>query len=105
MADCATLHPLLATDPPTASCSTSGGCAHLFGGEEKLRDDLLARVTGFGFSARAAIAASIGAASAAARFGAAARPQPIMSAICLAPLPLAALRLSSDTVAALARSA
>jgi len=33
---------------PTEFCSTSAGCAHLFGGEAKLRDDLLARVRGFG---------------------------------------------------------
>ena len=72
MADwCQRYTPLLATDLPDGILLDIGGCAHLFGGEEKLRDDLLARVTGFGFSGRAAIAASIGAASAAARFGAA----------------------------------
>ena len=81
-----------------------GGCAHLFGGEENLRDDLLARVTRSGFSARAAIASTIGAASAMARFGDATttganhgeRER-------LAPLPLAALRLADETVAALGR--
>ena len=69
---CQRYTPLLAADPPDGILLDIGGCAHLFGGEEKLRDDLLARMTGFGFTARAAIAASIGAASAAARFGEAA---------------------------------
>src|SRR5262249_57955198 len=56
-----------------------------------------------GFSARAAIAATIGAASAAARFS----DETITATECeralLAPLPLTALRLPSDMVAALAR--
>ena len=100
---CQRYTPLLATDPPDGILLDIGGCTHLFGGEEKLRDDLLARVTGLGFSARAAIAASIGAASAAARFGAAAITPTDKERDLLAPLPLAALRLSSDMVAALAR--
>jgi protein ImuB len=100
---CQRYTPLLAADPPDGILLDIGGCAHLFGGEEKLRDDLLARMTGFGFTARAAIAASIGAASAAARFGEAAITPTDDERDLLAPLPLAALRLSSDTVAALAR--
>src|SRR5260370_11303816 len=82
-----------------------GGCAHLFGGEEKLRDDLLARMTRFGFSARAAIAATIGAASAVARFGDAAMTVDANrdEREGLAPLPLAALRLPDETATALAR--
>ena len=47
MADwCQRYTPLLATDPPDGILLDIGGCTHLFGGEEKLRDDLLARVTG-----------------------------------------------------------
>ena len=65
---CQRYTPLVAADPPDGILFDIGGCAHLFGGEEQLRDDLLARVTGFGFSARAAVAATIGAAWAAARF-------------------------------------
>src|SRR4029077_1158997 len=100
---CQRYPPLLAADPPDGILLDIGGCAHLFGGEEKLRDDLLARMTGFGFTARAAIAASIGAASAAARFSEAAITPTDDERDLLGPLPLAALRLSSDTVAALAR--
>jgi protein ImuB len=102
---CQRYTPLVAIDPPDGILLDIGGCAHLFGGEDKLRADLLVRMTRLGYSARAAIAATIGAASAAARFGNA----PIMEDAThdprerLAPLLLAALRLPDETVAALAR--
>jgi protein ImuB len=98
---CQRYTPLVAIDPPDGILLDIGGCAHLFGGEAKLRDDLLARVTGFGLSARAAIATTIGTAWAAARFGDAAVAT--NNRECLAPLPLAALRLPPDMVTALAR--
>jgi protein ImuB len=44
------------------------GAAHLFGGEQALLADLLARMRGFGFAARAALASTPGAAWALARF-------------------------------------
>jgi protein ImuB len=102
---CQRYTPLVAVDPPDGILLDIGGCAHLFGGEVKLRDDLLARMTRLGLSARAAIAATIGAASAAARFGDAATAADASRdpRERLAPLPLAALRLSDETVAALAR--
>src|SRR5262249_12211593 len=98
---CQRYTPLVALDPPDGVLLDVGGCTHLFGGEENLRGDLLARVARLGFSARAAIASTIGAASAMARFGDATtaganhgeRER-------LAPLPLAALRLREETVAA-----
>jgi protein ImuB len=100
---CQRYTPLVAADPPDGILLDIGGCAHLFGGEARLRDDLLARVTRFGFAARAAIAATIGTASAVVRFG----DEAIITAgeerNTLTPLPLAALRLSSDMVAALER--
>ena len=104
---CGRYTPLVAADPPDGILLDIGGCAHLFGGEEKLRDDLAARMHSFGFTARAAIAPTIGAAFAAAHFG---RTISQKAGIAegeereaLAPLPLAALRLSPETVAALAR--
>jgi protein ImuB len=100
---CQRYTPLVAADPPDGVLFDIGGCAHLFAGEEQLRDDLLARVTGFGFSARAAVAATIGAAWAAARFDAAAILPTGEERDALAPLPLAALRLADETIAALAR--
>ena len=79
------------------------GCAHLFGGEEALLADCLARLLAQGFLARAAIADTPGAASALARFaGNDATPQGA-TATALASLPVAALRLDPETAAALAR--
>src|SRR5262249_11375337 len=97
--------PLVAVDPPDGILLDIGGCAHLFGGEQKLRDDLLARMARLGLSARAAIAATIGAASAAARFGDATTTMDASrdARERLAPLPLPALRLPHETAAALAR--
>jgi protein ImuB len=101
---CQRYTPLVAVDPPDGILLDIGGCAHLFGGEENLRGDLLARMMRFGFSACAAIAATIGAASAVARFGDATTTGASRGEReCLAPLPLAALRLPDETVAALAR--
>ena len=100
---CQRYTPLVAADPPDGILLDIGGCVHLFGGEERLHADLLARMTRFGFSTRAAIAATIGAASAAARFGDAAITATGGERDLLAPLPLAALRLPGETVAALAR--
>src|SRR5258708_34953447 len=64
---CQRYTPLVALDPPDGILLDIGGRAHLFGGEENLCDDLLARMTRGGFSARAALAATIGAAPALAR--------------------------------------
>src|SRR5262249_36067249 len=98
---CQRYTPLVAADPPDGILLAIGGCAHLFGGEEKLRADLLARGQGWGFSARAAIAPTIRAAFAAARFSDAAVHEDPRAL--LAPLPLKALGLPEETVAALKR--
>lgn len=72
------------------------GCAHLFGGEEAMLEDLLCRLTDQGFHTQAGLASTPGAAWAAARFGLApVAPQEEDAA--LAPLPLAALRIDSQT--------
>jgi protein ImuB len=100
---CQRYTPLVAADPPDGILLDIGGCAHLFGGEAELRDDLLARMADFGFAARASIAATIGAAAAAARFGDTAITKTGCERDSLAPLPLAALRLPAAMVATLAR--
>src|SRR5499433_2687833 len=41
---CQRYTPLVALDPPDGVLLDIGGCAHLFGGEENLRADLLARM-------------------------------------------------------------
>jgi protein ImuB len=100
---CLRYTPLIAADPPDGILLDIGGCAHLFGGEEALIDDLSARLTSFGFAHRLAIADTIGAAWAAARFAQTSIVAPGAERDVLTPLPLAALRLPTETVAALAR--
>jgi len=104
MADwCQRYTPMVTADPPDGILLDIGGCAHLFGGETALATDLARRLIRLGFASRMALADTIGAAWAAARYG--------RNKVCasgderrlLAPLPLAALRLSVDTVSALAR--
>lgn len=83
------------------------GCAHLFGGEAALLADLVARLERHGFAARAAAADTAGAAWAMARFAPAGREDlavpPGGQRQALAALPIAALRLPSETVEGLAR--
>jgi protein ImuB len=100
---CQRYTPLLAADPPDGLMLDIAGCAHLYGGEPGLLADLLARIEGFGFAARAAIASTIGTAFAAARFGDAGIVSPGEERTTLAPLPITALRLPEETVAALRR--
>ncbi len=81
------------------------GCAHLFGGEAALLQELLARVQRQGFAARAAVADTAGTAWALARFAAGAHcvvvPEGGAKAA-LAPLPIASLRLPPATIEGLA---
>ncbi|MFG1399626.1 Y-family DNA polymerase [Roseixanthobacter pseudopolyaromaticivorans] len=103
---CERYTPLLALDAPDTLILDISGCTHLFGGERALVADLRARVGGRGYSTRAAIASTIGAAWAFAHFGS--RPALVAEegadlAALLAPLPLAALRLEAGGLAALSR--
>jgi protein ImuB len=81
------------------------GASHLFGGEESLLADLAERLARFGLSARLAVADTPGAAWAVSRF----HQTPLLvlpsgwEAEALADLPVAALRLSSETRMALRR--
>jgi protein ImuB len=106
------------------------GVAHLYGGEERLIADLCGKLAGFGLTARAGLADTLGAAHALARFGAAGvRPSgsdtvggafvsgsdpegqtpawimspPGKTEAWLAPLPVEALRLVPETVLLLKR--
>jgi len=78
------------------------GCAHLFGGEAALLNDMLYRLARFGFAARAALADTPGAAWAVAHYGVAKRERtkdghqviaPGRMRAALAELPLRSLRL------------
>jgi len=83
------------------------GAAHLFGGEAALLADLIARLAGFGYTARAALAESPGAAWALARFDGRAASGLVLPpgavAAALRDLPVAGLRLTPATVGDLQR--
>lgn len=95
--------PLTAPDPPDGVWIDATGCTHLFGGEAAMLADMIARLSRAGFCARAAIADTPGAAHALARFSAEVATVAPSGGVAnlLAPLPVAALRLSPETVAAL----
>ncbi len=81
------------------------GVAHLFGGEERMCRRILAFCRRLGFSARIAVAGSLGAAHALARYGGEALLlcPPGGEADLLAPMPLAALRLEEEVLGAARR--
>jgi protein ImuB len=81
------------------------GVAHLYGGEERLLGDLVARLSRFGLTARAGLADTLGAAHALARF---APSTPMLAGTGetqqrLSALPVEALRLAPETVVLLKR--
>jgi protein ImuB len=96
--------PLVGLDPPDGLMLDVGGCAHLFGGEAAMRDDVIARLARQGLQARAGLADTPGGAWAAARYGRTRLVPPGAQRDALQPLPLAALRIDSETVAALAQA-
>ena len=95
--------PLVGLDPPDGLLLDITGCAHLFGGEEALRRDIVARLYLQGFQARAAVADTVGCAWAVARYSTELRVLSDQTRDALLPLPLAALRIAPETVAALAQ--
>jgi len=113
LADWATRYtPWVALDGnPEATIAGAGlwldvsGCAHLFGGEAALIEDLVTRLRWRGFAARAAVADTLGVAWAAARFTAKTTSlvAPGGARTFLAPLPIAALRLPTTMIAGLER--
>ena len=117
---CERFTPVVVVDPPDGLFLDITGCAHLFGGEAALRDQIVTRLQAQGFAARAALASTPGAAWALARY---AQPQKKKRDIglrealkqslqqrsehdladLLAPLPIEALRLEADSAALLRR--
>ena len=98
--------PLVALDPPNGLVIDATGCAHLFGGEEPMLDDLVRRIATMGVQARAAIADTIGCAHALVRVDAAQAVRVVPTGgqrVALARLPLAALRVDAVTASRLAR--
>lgn len=92
---CIRYTPAVAVDLPDGLLLDISGCTHLWGGEEKYVADIQSRLEGFGYTTRIAIAGTVGAAWALARYG----RQPIAlvppgeERTALMPLPPAALRL------------
>jgi protein ImuB len=84
------------------------GCAHLFGGEAAMLDDLTTRLAAIGYTARAGLTDTAGAAWAAARFGKPGIARCVIfpegeHAARLAPFPHASLRLPPDILDGLER--
>jgi protein ImuB len=99
---CLRYTPVAAVDLPDGLVLDVSGCAHLWGGERPYLKDMLAKLRGFGYDVRAAMADTVGAAWAVSRFG---RVSPIVAPCgqmeALLPLPPAALRLEAATLARL----
>jgi protein ImuB len=90
--------PIVAPDPPDGILVDIAGADHLCGGEAALLQDFLRRLRRNGVKAKAAVADTPAAAWAAARFGAMTIVPPGRMADAIAGLPVAALRLSAETV-------
>ncbi len=95
--------PLVALDGDDGLMLDITGCAHLFGGEERLVEDVDRRLTAFGLAVHIAVGPTPGLARACSRFGGPRAVAASEAATALAPLPIAALRLEPQTVMDLAR--
>jgi protein ImuB len=115
---CERFTPIVIVDPPEGLFLNITGCAHLFGGEEALRREIVTRLHAQGFAVRAAIAPTPGAAWAFARYRQIrAKSNPSLRealqtslavanegwAEALAPLSVEALRLEPDAAALVRR--
>ena len=100
---CQRYTPLVGLNAPDGVLLDIAGCAHLFGGEAALIDDLMRRVRAFGFDCIVGVACTIGAAWAMARHGQGGFIAPGCERERLLSLPLPALRIDAETVAALGR--
>ncbi len=94
--------PIAAVSPPDGLYLDLTGCAHLYGGEERFCQRLRAFCQRAGFTARVAVADTVGASHGLARFGPADLTcAPIgRSGNAIAALPVAALRLSNTALGA-----
>ncbi|MCZ4340983.1 DNA polymerase Y family protein [Sphingomonadaceae bacterium G21617-S1] len=94
--------PMVALDPPDGLILDISGCAHLFGGEAALQDDLVRRLGRLGMTVRAALADTPDAAHALARYDKSFQPSPEGEA--LMHLPVEALELDGEETTALRRA-
>lgn len=101
---CERYTPLVGLDAPDGLLLDISGCAHLFGGERALGDDILSRLARQGLRAQIGLADTAGCAWAAARYGEMRLVPKGAMRDALLPLPLAALRLDTGIIAALAQA-
>ena len=94
--------PMVALDPPDGLILDISGCAHLFGGEAGLRDDLVARLERLGMEVRSAMADTPDAGHALARYIQNLNPSPEGER--LRKLPIEALELGPEKSVALRRA-
>ena len=102
---CVRFSPAVAADGPDGLALDITGVSHLWDGEAAMLEDLLTRLAANGIPARGAVADTLGAAWALARYGDAPAVviPPNAQAPVLAPLPVAALRLDAAATAQLPR--
>lgn len=100
---CSRWTPWTATDGSDGIVLDVSGCAHLFGGEPALLQQMAARLQPLGFTVRAALADTPAAAWAWARYGTGGVLASGAQMAALAPLPVAALRLPAAMVHGLER--
>lgn len=93
--------PLAAIDLPDGLVLDISGCAHLWGGENQYLESIKSRLNGYGYTVKIAVADTIGAAWATARFSNHGIIKPKMQREILKNLPPAALRLEPEILARL----
>lgn len=95
--------PVVATDSPDGLLLNVTGCAHLFGGEERMIRRVVRGAARLGFTARGVIAPTYAGARALSRFAEKVVCVPDCAALrgALAPLPVGALRIEPSVVSAL----
>jgi protein ImuB len=98
---CTMYSPLVTPDPPDGAFIDVAGSAHLFQGEASLLEDLCKRLKAAGIAAKAAVADTPGCAWALARYSDTTIVSPGRASEAIASLPVAALRLSKETVSSL----
>jgi protein ImuB len=96
--------PLVGLDPHDGLFLDVSGCAHLFGGERALGNDIFSRLARQGLRAEIGLADTVGCAWAAARYGETPLVPKGATRDIMLPLPLAALRLDGEIVSAMARA-
>ena len=99
---CTRYTPIATVDEPNGLLLDVTGCTHLFGGERSYCREIILRLKGSGYNVRGALADTVGAAWAIARFGTTSGlVESGTQRAAIYPLPPAALRLSAKTQEAL----